>query len=231
MQKIGQRKSLGHTACTFPSIIYIGSFASQESSPEESPGKSRRKKAFGIMKQNLPLLCLSIVLARAQDPRIRALPSDSVQLTPDDISDFSALDFGGEDIASLEGIDFPGCKVFPGDQDWPSETEWAQLNDTLDGALLQPKPPAAVCYSGPDFNPEQCQFLISNTSASHYWLDQPLTSLTEWPQGQTCMISSDPQGNCTRGGFPEYVVNVTNVKHIQAAVNFARNKQIRLVIK
>jgi hypothetical protein len=36
---------------------------------------------------------------------------------------------------------------------------------------------------------------------------------------------------CTLGGFPEYVVNVTSTAQVQLAVNFARNLNIRLVIK
>lgn len=36
---------------------------------------------------------------------------------------------------------------------------------------------------------------------------------------------------CTLGGFPEYVVNVTSAAQVQLAVNFARNFNIRLVIK
>ena len=36
---------------------------------------------------------------------------------------------------------------------------------------------------------------------------------------------------CTLGGFPEYVVNVTSAAQVQLAVNFARNLNIRLVIK
>ncbi|KAL2266754.1 hypothetical protein VTJ83DRAFT_6106 [Remersonia thermophila] len=52
-----------------------------------------------------------------------------------------------------------------------------------------------------------------------------------WPQGGTCRLALNTAGECTRGGYPEYVVNATTVKHIQAAINFARNKNIRLVIK
>jgi hypothetical protein len=36
---------------------------------------------------------------------------------------------------------------------------------------------------------------------------------------------------CTLGGYPVYAVNATTVAHIQLAVNFARNQDIRLVVK
>jgi hypothetical protein len=51
-------------------------------------------------------------------------------------------------------------------------------------------------------------------------------------EGRTCM----PPGfnytdTCEIGGYPTYVVNVTNVAQIQLAVNFARNLNLRLVVK
>jgi len=50
-------------------------------------------------------------------------------------------------------------------------------------------------------------------------------------EGRTCLPVNAPDGNCTVGGFPTYVVNVTKVSQIQLAVNFARNANLRLVIK
>lgn len=54
-----------------------------------------------------------------------------------------------------------------------------------------------------------------------------------WPlyQGQSCMPTTDPTASCTLGGYPSYAVNVTKVSHIQLAVNFARNANLRLVVK
>jgi len=37
--------------------------------------------------------------------------------------------------------------------------------------------------------------------------------------------------NCTHGGAPVYAVNVSSVSQIQLAINFARNANLRLVIK
>lgn len=41
----------------------------------------------------------------------------------------------------------------------------------------------------------------------------------------------DSSYSCNITAFPAYVVNVTTVKQIQLAVNFARNNNIRLTIK
>ncbi|RYC61326.1 hypothetical protein CHU98_g4903 [Xylaria longipes] len=123
------------------------------------------------------------------------------------------------------------CKTFPGDANWPSESEWARLNASIDGVLLNPKPAASPCYPGPDHDEDRCQFLVNGASSTRFWLDEPLTELTQWTQGSSCVATLAPVGNCTRGGFPEYVVNATTAKHVQFAVNFARDNNIRLVIK
>ena len=61
--------------------------------------------------------------------------------------------------------------------------------------------------------------------------DDPASILSQWASGNTCTPTSQPDSNCTQGGWPEYVVKATTVRHIQLAVNFARNQNIRLVIK
>jgi hypothetical protein len=45
-------------------------------------------------------------------------------------------------------------------------------------------------------------------------------------------MNAQKSGHSRRqGGHPIYVVNVSNVGHIQAAIDFARSRHIRLVIK
>ena len=55
-----------------------------------------------------------------------------------------------------------------------------------------------------------------------------------WPvwEGRSCLPTGKPSNaTCTLGAYPVYAVNATNVAQIQLAVNFARNKRLRLVIK
>ncbi|KAI0503130.1 FAD binding domain-containing protein [Xylaria bambusicola] len=158
-------------------------------------------------------------------------PFEARVLEEGDIGNFSAISFGNRATASPV-YDGPECKVYPGTATWPNEAEWTRLNSTLDGALLKPIPAAAACYSGPFQNTNQCNFLLRNTSSSRFYINDPLTVLAMWPEGDTCYASASTAGlNCTQGGWPSYVVNVTTVKQIQAAVNFARNKNLRLVVK
>ncbi|KAI1175216.1 FAD binding domain-containing protein [Nemania sp. FL0916] len=158
-------------------------------------------------------------------------PFEATVLKDSDIGNFSAIAFGDRTTASPV-YDGPECKVYPGTATWPLTEEWTRLNSSLSGALLKPIPVAAVCYNGPYKDANQCNFLLRNTSSSRFYINDPLTILTTWPEGDTCYASASTTGlNCTQGGFPTYVVNVTTVKQIQATVNFARNKNLRLVIK
>ncbi|GAW23474.1 hypothetical protein ANO14919_130330 [Xylariales sp. No.14919] len=158
-------------------------------------------------------------------------PFEATALEEKDIGNFSAIAFADRSTASPV-YDGPECKVYPGAAAWPLEAEWTRLNSTIDGALLKPVPAAAVCYDGPYKNTNQCNFLLRNTSSSRFYINDPLTVLAMWPEGDTCYATANTAGlNCTQGGWPSYVVNVTTVKQIQAAVNFARNKNLRLIVK
>ncbi|KAK3317040.1 hypothetical protein B0H66DRAFT_535273 [Apodospora peruviana] len=160
-----------------------------------------------------------------------ALDFESVQLQDKDVSAFSAEEFAKGDPPPQSSDKLPLCKAWPGNADWPSAVEWRRFNASLDGALLQPDPPGEVCYQGPDYNAAKCAYLVNNASSNHYYIDDPINVLTQWPEGNTCLPGLNVVGNCTRGGFPYYVVNATTVKHVQATINFARNNNIRLIIK
>ena len=156
-------------------------------------------------------------------------PFETNTLTEDEIS---SLDFSAVKFTSTEGLlkSNTACKVFPGDSKWPMTEEWARLNETLSGALLRPEPLAAACYPDhPLFNATKCNFLL--TTRERTFIDDALSLANGWPQGNTCLLTRNPTGNCTHGGYPEYVVNATTVRQIQIAVNFARNRNIRLIIK
>jgi hypothetical protein len=71
----------------------------------------------------------------------------------------------------------------------------------------------------------QALMLIGSSS------NDPTSIMSQWASGNTCAPTSEPNSTCTQGGYPVYVVNALNVRHVQMAVNFARNSNIRLVIK
>lgn len=155
--------------------------------------------------------------------------------------DFDLLNVGPS-IRSLflPGSSNPGvnstsrCKVYPGDPEWPADKAWAQLNKLTNNRLIaRPTPLAAVCYPGKDYDAAKCaQYTVPIWQTSYIHMQDPIEMMSPVSQGLTCSVPVlyDSHG-CSRGGFPMYVVNATEPKHVQLAVNFARNTGVRLVIK
>jgi hypothetical protein len=124
----------------------------------------------------------------------------------------------------------PRCKAAPGSPDWPSESEWKKLNETVNGILLKPAPPAAPCHPAHElYDAEKCKAIEASWTSSQWHSDNPTSSLWQNWNNYSCLPDSkDP---CTTEGFPVYVVNVTKAEHVRAAVNFARTNNVRLNIK
>ncbi|KAF1999680.1 FAD/FMN-containing isoamyl alcohol oxidase-like protein MreA [Amniculicola lignicola CBS 123094] len=130
------------------------------------------------------------------------------------------------------------CKLFPGDAAWPNTAKWSTFNSSVGGALIKGIPPAIVCYPGPAFDEAKCQAVITGTPNSFWLMQDPIIPYEQQWLGSPCPVpktvpasDSVPQYSCNITSFPAYAVNATTVKHVQAAVNFARNNNIRLVIK
>lgn len=158
------------------------------------------------------------------------------------------LDIDLKNVASdLKDLFLPGdqvppqhaeskCKVYPGDPNWPADEAWHTLNELTDGRLIaEPTPLAAVCY--PDdtdnYDAAKCaEYTVPEWQRSYVHMHDPIEMMSPVAQGLTCSPPSlfDSHG-CTRGGYPKYVVNATEPKHVQLAVNFARNTGVRLIIK
>jgi len=153
---------------------------------------------------------------------------ETVQLTLDDIGNFTDISPAATGRARCKKTE---CRAFPGSDDWPEEAEWQQFNSSLGGALLKPAPAGAVCYPGPYQDAAKCTALASNQLITKAFFDDPISLSTQWTADNACNVVQPPTGRCIQGGLPTYVVNATNVKHIQIAVNFARNRNLRLVVR
>ncbi|KND86997.1 6-hydroxy-D-nicotine oxidase [Tolypocladium ophioglossoides CBS 100239] len=137
-------------------------------------------------------------------------------------------------LASLTAIGGPAssqnCKAYPGSEGWPSTETWNRLNSTLGGQLLSPAPPAAVCHQGQlTYDAEKCIKLGIDWSSFEYHASNPVSVMWEQFTNDTCL--PDPQFPCTSSGYPPFVVNSTTPEHVQTAINFARENNVRLVVK
>lgn len=107
--------------------------------------------------------------------------------------------------------------VRPGDPDWPSPEAWEALNRQVHGRLIQVESPLDVCRADP--HGEACAEIFGNLKNPYYIGDHPaLTQTSGWLDAWT----SSPS---------EYAVAAEETADVVAAVNFAREHRVRLVVK
>jgi hypothetical protein len=71
---------------------------------------------------------------------------------------------------------------------------------------------------------------VTQLTNSTYVGDSPIA--LDYPIEDTCPASNIPLGGtCSLGDSPRYTVNATTPADVQAGVNFARTKGIRLVVR
>ncbi|KAK3484843.1 uncharacterized protein B0T23DRAFT_327690 [Neurospora hispaniola] len=125
-----------------------------------------------------------------------------------------------------------GCKTAPGDLLWPNRSTWKVFDLLTGGALIETVPIGAVCYPNSGvYNAAKCQTIMANWTSSDLHTADPTSIMFPMFQGETCMPQNGNSSTCTLGGFPVYAVKATNVAQIQLAINFARNLNLRLVVK
>jgi FAD/FMN-containing dehydrogenase len=111
----------------------------------------------------------------------------------------------------------PQARVRLGDPAWPSEASWDQLDRDVGGRLIKVRSPLADCVGGTfDAN---CEQLFKELKNPYYLGDEVgLTQSLGWVGAWT----SEPS---------VYAVAAKTTQDVVAAVNFARNNNLRLVVK
>jgi FAD/FMN-containing dehydrogenase len=108
-------------------------------------------------------------------------------------------------------------RVRPGDAAWPSEESWNRLNRLVEGRLLRVTSPLSVCREAPDS--PACRKFFTSLRNPYYIGEHPgLTQTLGWVDGWTSQPSV-------------YAVAARKTDDVIAAVNFARENKLRLVVK
>ncbi|KAJ6114909.1 FAD linked oxidase N-terminal [Penicillium sp. IBT 16267x] len=176
-------------------------------------------------------------VSNASQAGVPLFESETVQLTDKSLSTLNsnqAALFGFGKNASRQSTLRKGeCKLLPGDKSWPSDSVWGQFDDVLGGALIKTVPLAAACYpSWPEYDSDKCENVTADWTVSYLHAADPASIM--WPlfEGRTCLpTGTNISSSCTLGGYSSYAVNVSNVAQVQLAVNFARNANLRLIVK
>lgn len=105
----------------------------------------------------------------------------------------------------------------PSDRGWPSKEAWKRLNDAVDGNLISVDFPINACLSSSQT--EECKALAANIKNPYYIGDTPgLTQTLGWVDAWQTRPSV-------------YAVAARDARDIAAAVDFAREHNLRLVVK
>ena len=64
-----------------------------------------------------------------------------------------------------------------------------------------------------------------------YRIEQPAAGLWTYFTNDTCRPTTNPSDTCTLGYYPALVIMAKTAAHIQAGINFARDNNLRLVIR
>jgi FAD/FMN-containing dehydrogenase len=111
----------------------------------------------------------------------------------------------------------PWRRVRPGDPAWPSEADWARLNSAVGSRLIKVQSPLVACRD--DADSAACRETLKNLRNPFYVGDQPgVTQSSGWLDAWTSAPSV-------------YGVAAESAADVVAAVNFARERNLRLVIK
>jgi FAD/FMN-containing dehydrogenase len=108
-------------------------------------------------------------------------------------------------------------RVRPSDPAWPTQASWDKLNQSIGGRLIKVQPLLAACTDAADSAP--CQDLLKLLRNPYYVGDQPAGTQTA---GWVDAWMSAPS---------VYAVAAQTTADVVAAVNFARDNRLRLVVK
>ena len=78
------------------------------------------------------------------------------------------------------------------------------------------------------------QIGVDWSTITHYNLssvNHPVSELWPYWTNNTCVPTTNPNGTCTLGYLPKYVIMATKKEHIKAGIDFARTNNIRVLIR
>ncbi|KAF2179557.1 FAD-binding domain-containing protein [Zopfia rhizophila CBS 207.26] len=149
---------------------------------------------------------------------------------------YDAILFSISALSFAKAFREPHCKTTLLDPNWPPENEWNALNKTIGGSLIKTRPVASSCYGGDPFNSTHtCEEVTRNWGYSAYHASLPESINYPIYAKNSCLPPSAPgytaEKGCHVGGLPQYVVNATTEQQVATAMQWASERNIRIVVK
>jgi hypothetical protein len=131
-----------------------------------------------------------------------------------------------------------GCRCLTSDPCFPNAAQLATLASTLSQPLLHPVPPESACY--PVSNPSgNCADVQAHATDGIWRAAQPGNMMNTnfesyfFPNGtiSACYLNTTIGAPCQQGSVPVIGVDARTVSDVQAAVKFAKQYNLRVVVK
>ncbi len=125
------------------------------------------------------------------------------------------------------------CRCFPGDDCWPTESEWNEFNQTLKGKLIATKPIASVCHLDPfeAYDVQKCADLQSNWNFPETHFESSSSIMAPFFANQSCDPFYPKSAQCIIGSYNQYAVNASEASDYQNTIEFVKKNNIRLTIR
>ena len=131
-----------------------------------------------------------------------------------------------------------GCLCTYRQSCWPSASTFSQLQSQVSQPLVYPLPSASACY--PPWDPSgNCTAVLENWYDGNWRSSMPgsmeatnfETFMFQNGTIDACYLNTIVTGMCGQGSVPVIGVDARTVEDIQAAVTFAVQQNLKLIIK
>lgn len=122
------------------------------------------------------------------------------------------------------------CRCFPGDSCWPAAVVWGSFNNTVGGKLVATVPLATPCH-GAAFNEAECDALRATWLLPSTHMETSSSIMAPWFANESCEAFLPPTSQCVTGAYVQYSVDAREASDYQATIRFAKDHNIRLVIR
>ncbi|KAJ5893196.1 hypothetical protein N7504_009887 [Penicillium tannophilum] len=122
------------------------------------------------------------------------------------------------------------CRCLPGDDCWPSSSDWSSLNQTVGGRLVATVPIGSPCHA-PTYDAAACATLQANWTLPETHLDSSSSVMQTYFANQSCDAFTAKDRPCLLGNYVNYAVNVSTSEDVVSAIQFAQNNSIRFVVR
>lgn len=123
------------------------------------------------------------------------------------------------------------CRCFPGDACWPTESDWKALNQSVNGQLVATVPIGSVCHGDETYEAKECANLKEAWHVPETHCETSGSVLTPFFANQSCDPFLPRHSQCVIGTYIQYAVDVSQISDVQSALEFAKEKNLRFVIR